>query len=203
MEKMRKIGVTGGVGAGKSLVLSYLENAHGARIIMLDEVGRELMEPRGACFQPVVGLFGQEIVQSDGTLDRPLIAKKMLADEELRLKLNGIIHPAVLHETMRRIYRAEDEGVRILVVESAILLETNYDAICDEVWYIYADAHVRAARLKESRGYDEARIKKTMEAQLTDEEFRKRADHVIDNSGDFERTKAQIDGILAQDGVFG
>ena len=203
MEKMRKIGVTGGVGAGKSLVLSYLENAHGARIIMLDEVGRELMEPSGACFQPVVGLFGQEVVQSDGTLDRPLIAKKMLADEELRLKLNGIIHPAVLHETMRRIYRAEDEGVRLLVVESAILLETNYDAICDEVWYIYADARVRAARLKESRGYDEARIKKTMEAQLTDEEFRKRADHVIDNSGDFERTKAQIDGILAQDGVFG
>ena len=203
MEKMRKIGVTGGVGAGKSLVLSYLENAHGARIIMLDEVGRELMEPSGACFKPVVGLFGQEVVQPDGTLDRPLIAKKMLADEELRLKLNGIIHPAVLHETMRRIYRAEDEGVRILVVESAILLETNYDAICDEVWYIYADARVRAARLKESRGYDEARIKKTMEAQLIDEEFRKRADHVIDNSGDFERTKAQIDGILAQDGVFG
>ena len=127
----------------------------------------------------------------------------MLADEELRLKLNGVIHPAVLHETMRRIFRAEDEGVRILVVESAILLETNYDAICDEVWYIYADARVRAARLKESRGYDDARIKKTMEAQLTDEEVRKRADHVIDNSGDFERTKAQIDGILAQDGVFG
>ena len=126
MEKMLKIGVTGGVGAGKSLVLSYLKEHHGARIIMLDEVGRELMQPDGACFKPVVDLFGTEVVKPDGTLDRPLIAKRMLADDDLRIKLNGIIHPAVLHETMNRIYRAEDEGVRLLVLESAILLETNY-----------------------------------------------------------------------------
>ena len=200
MEKMLKIGVTGGVGAGKSLVLSYLEEQHGARIIMLDEVGRELMQPDGACFKPVVDLFGPDVVKPDGTLDRPLIAKRMLADDDLRIKLNGIIHPAVLHETMNRIYRAEDEGVRLLVLESAILLETNYGAICDEVWYIYADVKVRAARLRASRGYDDARIQKTMEAQLSDEEFRKRADHVIDNSGDFELTRGQIDRVLAAHG---
>ena len=200
MEKMLKIGVTGGVGAGKSLVLSYLKEHHGARIIMLDEVGRELMQPDGACFKPVVDLFGTEVVKPDGTLDRPLIAKRMLADDDLRIKLNGIIHPAVLHETMNRIYRAEDEGVRLLVVESAILLETNYGAICDEVWYIYADVKIRAARLRASRGYDDARIRKTMEAQLSDEEFRKRADHVIDNSGDFELTRGQIDRVLAAHG---
>ena len=200
MEKMLKIGVTGGVGAGKSLVLSYLKEHHGARIIMLDEVGRELMQPDGACFKPVVDLFGTDVVKPDGTLDRPLIAKRMLADDDLRIKLNGIIHPAVLHETMNRIYRAEDEGVRLLVVESAILLETNYGAICDEVWYIYADVKVRAARLRASRGYDDARIRKTMEAQLSDEEFRKRADHVIDNSGDFELTRGQIDEVLAAHG---
>lgn len=202
MEKMLKIGVTGGVGAGKSLVLSYLKEHHGARIIMLDEVGRELMQPDGACFKPVVNLFGTDVVKPDGTLDRPLIAKRMLADDDLRIKLNGIIHPAVLHETMNRIYRAEDEGVRLLVVESAILLETNYGAICDEVWYIYADVKVRAARLRASRGYDDARIQKTMEAQLSDEEFRKRADHVIDNSGDFELTRGQIDRVLAVHGEF-
>ncbi|MBR7017087.1 MAG: dephospho-CoA kinase [Lachnospiraceae bacterium] len=200
MEKMLKIGVTGGVGAGKSLVLSYLKEHHGARIIMLDEVGRELMQPDGACFKPVVNLFGTDVVKPDGTLDRPLIAKRMLADDDLRIKLNGIIHPAVLHETMNRIYRAEDAGVRLLVVESAILLETNYGAICDEVWYIYADVKVRAARLRASRGYDDARIQKTMEAQLSDEEFRKRADHVIDNSGDFELTRGQIDRVLAAHG---
>ncbi len=200
MEKMLKIGVTGGVGAGKSLVLSYLEEQHGARIIMLDEVGRELMQPDGACFKPVADLFGPDVVKSDGTLDRPLIAKRMLADDDLRIKLNGIIHPAVLSETMNRIYRAEDEGVRLLVVESAILLETNYGAICDEVWYIYADVKVRAARLRASRGYDDARIRKTMEAQLSDEEFRKRADYVIDNSGDFELTRGQIDRVLAAHG---
>lgn len=200
MEKMLKIGVTGGVGAGKSLVLSYLKEHHGARIIMLDEVGRELMQPDGACFKPVVNLFGTDVVKPDGTLDRPLIAKRMLADDDLRIKLNGIIHPAVLHETMNRIYRAEDEGVRLLVLESAILLETNYGAICDEVWYIYADVKVRAARLRASRGYDDARIRKTMEAQLSDEEFRKRADHVIDNSGDFELTRGQIDEVLAAHG---
>jgi dephospho-CoA kinase len=199
---MLKIGVTGGVGAGKSLVLSYLKEHHGARIIMLDEVGRELMQPDGACFKPVVNLFGTDVVKPDGTLDRPLIAKRMLADDDLRIKLNGIIHPAVLHETMNRIYRAEDEGVRLLVVESAILLETNYGAICDEVWYIYADVKVRAARLRASRGYDDARIRKTMEAQLSDEEFRKRADHVIDNSGDFELTRGQIDRVLAVHGEF-
>lgn len=189
------IGITGGVGAGKSQVLTLLKEQFGAEVILADEVGRELMEPHGACFPAVVELFGTEVVREDGTLDRQKIAGIIFRDKAMLEKQNAIIHPAVKAEI---IHRCEKSHAKWIAVEAALLLEARYEDICGEVWYIYADEETRRKRLKESRGYSEERINAVMNSQLTDEQFRQGCDHVIDNSGSLTETKAQIERALIE-----
>ena len=191
--RMFVIGVTGGVGSGKSTVLSYLEKRWGAVTIRLDDLGRELMMPDGSCYQPVKKLFGERFVKKDGTFDRAAIARAVFADEKFRTGLDGIIHPAVKNEALKRISFYAKEGCRLFVIEAALLIENHYDAICDEMWYIYAGEDTRRQRLAKNRGYDSARIEQTMKAQLSENEFRSRCDFIIDNDGDFENVKSVID----------
>jgi dephospho-CoA kinase len=192
-ENMLIIGVTGGMGAGKSRVLAYLENKWNARTVRLDDISRELLAKNGLCYEETIRIFGERIVKPDGNLDRALIAKRIYEDSELRDRLNALVHPAVkaqvrwIAEEMRQL----DAG--ILVIEAALLIEGGYKEICDELWYIYADEKVRRERLKESRGYTDERIDGTFATQLTDEAFRSRVDFVIDNSGSFEDAARVID----------
>lgn len=187
------IGVTGGMGAGKSRVLAYLEEKWNARTIRLDDISRELLAKNGLCYEETIHIFGKKIVKPDGNLDRALIAKMIFEDSRLRDRLNALVHPAVkaqvrwLAEEMRQI----DAG--LLVVEAALLIEGGYKEICDEIWYIYADEKVRRERLRESRGYTDERIDGTFATQLTDEAFRAYVDFVIDNSGPFEDAARAID----------
>lgn len=189
------IGITGGVGAGKSQVLSLLKENFGAEVIAADEVGRELMEPDGVCFSAVVELFGPEIVREDGTLDRQKIAGIIFQDNAMLEKQNAIIHPAVKEEIIRRCRLSEAKWI---AVEAALLLEAHYEDVCDEFWYIFADEETRRRRLKESRGYTDERIRAVMNSQLTDEQFRRGCDRVIDNSGSLAETKAQIERALRE-----
>ena len=189
------IGITGGVGAGKSQVLSLLKENFGAEVIAADEVGRELMEPGGACFLPVAELFGPAVIKADGTLDRQKIAEIIFQDKAMLEKQNAIIHPAVKEEIIRRCRSSE---ARWIAVEAALLLEAHYEDVCDEFWYIFADAETRRRRLKESRGYTDERIRAVMDSQLTDEQFRLGCDRVIDNSGSLTETKAQIERALKE-----
>ena len=195
---MIMIGVTGGMGAGKSRVLAYLEEKWNARTIRLDDVSRELLEKNGLCYEETIHIFGKEIVKPDGDLDRALIAKMIFEDSQLRDKLNNLVHPAVkaqvrwIAEEMRQL----DAG--ILVVEAALLIEGGYREICDELWYIYADEDTRRERLRDSRGYTDERINGTFATQLTDEMFRSRVDFVVDNSGSFEDTARAIDSHLKE-----
>jgi len=189
------IGITGGVGAGKSQVLSLLKENFGAEVIAADEVGRELMEPGGACFLPVAELFGPAVIKGDGMLDRQKIAEIIFQDKAMLEKQNAIIHPAVKEEIIRRCRSSE---ARWIAVEAALLLEAHYEDVCDEFWYIFADAETRRRRLKESRGYTDERIRAVMDSQLTDEQFRLGCDRVIDNSGSLTETKAQIERALKE-----
>ena len=188
------IGITGGVGAGKSQVLTFLKNEFGAEVILADEVGRELMEPGGACYRPVIELFGPGVVKTDGTLDRQMIAGIIFRDKAMLERQNQIIHPAVKMEISRR---CEESRADMVAVEAALLLEANYEDICDEFWYIYADEETRRMRLKLARGYSDERINAVMSNQLTDEAFRAGCRRVIDNSGYFAKTERQIRAALA------
>ena len=155
---MKIIGVTGGVGAGNSTVLNYLEKRYGAKLILADLVGHEVMEPGHEAYEQVVKVFGQEIVSEDKTIDRKALGAIVFADEKKRMILNRIIHPAVRQEILRRLEEAELLHLSSVVVEAALFLEENYDAFCDETWYIYTDEKIRRQRLKESRGYSDERI---------------------------------------------
>ena len=190
---MKIIGVTGGVGAGKSTVLNYLEKRYGAKLILADLVGHEVMEPGHEAYEQVVKAFGQEIVSEDNTIDRKTLGAIVFADEKKRMILNRIIHPAVRQEILRRLEAAELLHLSYAVVEAALFLEENYDAFCDETWYIYTDEKIRRQRLKESRGYSDERIDQIFRSQKTHEEFQKRCLFMIDNNGSEEETFRQID----------
>ena len=193
---MRIIGVTGGVGAGKSTVLALLKEEYGAELLMADTIGKERQEPGGACYAPMKELFGEGCLLPDGTFDRKQIAAQIFADEVRKEKLNAIVHPAVRAEIERRLGILAWEGQPIAVIESAILYEAGYETMCDEVWVITADPEVRIRRLMESRGYTKEKCVQIMENQPPEEKIRELADHVIENNTDLAAVKKQIAGIL-------
>lgn len=190
---MRIIGVTGGVGAGKSTVLSYLEEKYGARVIQADMVGHEVMEPGNAAHDEILKVFGTGILASDGRIDRKNLGDIVFHEPDKLARLNAIVHPAVKAEILKRLAEYEREGADCAVVEAALFLEENYDAFCHETWYIYADEQCRRARLRKSRGYTDERIDRMFASQRTHEEFLRRCGAVIDNNGAEEDTCRQID----------
>lgn len=189
---MKVIGVTGGVGAGKSEILTYIADNWNAAVVETDEVGYLVMRPGKSCFAPIVELFGPGILQEDGTLDRAKIADLVFGDKELLEKLNAIVHPAVKRYIQKAIDRERELDTDIFIVESALLVEDKYNAICDELWYIYADEETRTERLMKNRGYSKEKIQSIFANQLSEDEFSEQCDFEIDNSGDFEDTKEQI-----------
>lgn len=196
---MKVIGITGGVGAGKSEILRYLKEKHGAVVVEADKVGHLLMEPGGACYYSIVEKFGSSILNGDQTINRGKLGKIVFADEALLGELNKIIHPRVKSHIVSEIAKERAyHRTNIFVVEAALLIEDHYDVICDEMWYIHTDALVRAKRLKETRGYDDEKIAAICANQKSPEEFRSACQVVIDNSNDLAGTYEQIDRQLGR-----
>ena len=194
---MRILGITGGVGAGKSRLLDFLREHYGARVFQADEAGHQVMEPGTAAYEEIVSLFGREILRSDKRVDRQALGALVFFDAAKRKALNGIVHPAVKELAREAVAEAEREGnVPLFVIEAALLIEDHYEEICDELWYVYADQNVRRERLKSSRGYTQEKISAIFESQLSEEEFRRHCQVLIDNSGSFEETIRQTKGLL-------
>ena len=190
---MKAIGVTGGVGSGKSALLSYIEAHYPCEVIRADELARELEEPGRMCHAPLVALFGEDIADGDGRIRKDVMADRMFRDGELLRKVNDIVHPAVIAQIIRLIQTAEREGkLPLLFVESALLFESRIYKIFDEIWYVYADEEVRRERLKSGRGYSDEKINSILNRQLSDREFREKSDVVIDNSRSLPESVAQI-----------
>lgn len=191
---MKILGITGGVGAGKSTVLSYLRDTYDAKLILCDEVGAKLQLPGGACYEPMRALLGDAFMNADGTWNRAALGAKLFADEEVRRGVNAIVHPAVKAEVRRLLGLYEAEGVHLTVVEAALLLEDHYDEICDEIWYIRTNPEVRIARLMASRGYSRQKAEDIMSRQLSDEVFAQRCALTVDNSDEnVQNTYDQMD----------
>lgn len=189
---MRIIGVTGGVGSGKSSVLNYIEEHFDSRIVKADDVGHLLMMPGRACYEPVIQLFGESIVKDDTSLNREAIASIVFENPEMLKKLDDIIHPAVKKYILKEIEKSKKEETEFFFIESALLLEEKYDEICDEMWYIYCEKEVRIERLRHDRGYSDEKIHRMMANQLPDEEFETRCDFQLYNDEDVAHTYLQI-----------
>lgn len=190
---MRLIGITGGVGAGKTTILEYIREHYLCRIYLADEVAHTVKEPGQPCYEALVSLLGREILEEDGHIHRGRMAERIFRDEGLLERVNAIVHPAVQDFLLERIREARQEGqTELFFIEAALLIECGYGDIVDEMWYIHASEDVRRKRLAESRGYSPEKIEQIMENQLTEDEFRRGSDFVIDNSEAPEESYRQI-----------
>ena len=194
---MKVIGITGGVGAGKTQILEYLNNKYGATICQADAVGKKLQKKGTECFDAIVAHFGTEILDAKGELDREKLADIVFSDKVELSVLNSIVHPSVKEEIYKKIAKEERKNTNLFILESAILIEDHYEEICDELWYIYVEDSIRKKRLIYARGYDSKKVDDIIAAQLPKSMFMKHCDRVIDNSNTFEETKIQLDKIVA------
>ena len=192
MEK-RVLGLTGGIGSGKTALLQILEQKYGAQIIEADRVAHKLMEPGEQCYDAIVAAFGPQILKPDKTIDRQVLGPLVFTEEDKRLLLNRLTHPQVKAEIQRRIVASDKT---FIVVEAALLLEDHYEEICQEIWYVYADRQIRLKRLVENRGYSPEQAAAAMARQLSEEEFTRRCQAVIDNSGPQEKTCEALGQLL-------
>lgn len=197
---MKVIGITGGVGAGKSEILSYLKEHCNCRILMADRLAEELEEPGQDCYDQLLALLGREILQEDGRIDRKKMAARVFADKSLLEAVNAMIHPAVKQAILQFI-RDEKEAARrdYLFIEAALLIEDGYAEIVDELWYIHTEEEVRRQRLKASRGYTDEKIDSILKEQLSEEEFYRHCHYVIENSGSLESVYEQLDKKLGEE----
>ena len=189
---MITIGITGGVGAGKSTVLDFLEQEYQAYVMKADEIGHLVMEPGQSCYEPVIALFGKQVIKNDKTIDRRLVSDVVFSHPDMLEKLNHIIHPAVKEYIRRQLALKKEEGQRICVVEAALLLEDHYEEFCDTVWYIHTDSEIRIRWLMESRGYTREKSMSIIASQAPEEFFRAHTDYVVTNNADLEETWQQI-----------
>ncbi|MCD8326829.1 MAG: dephospho-CoA kinase [Lachnospiraceae bacterium] len=190
---MQVIGVTGGVGSGKSSVLSLLKEICNCEILMADDIANLLKEPGQSCFQPVVSLLGEEILNENGAIDNRKMAAAIFQNPELLAQVNAIIHPAVKEYILEKIIAERERGaIDFLFLEAALLIECGYQTVVDEMWYVYADEQTRIRRLSESRGYSTEKAQGIIASQLTEKEYRANCDWVLDNSGSIEETELQL-----------
>ena len=186
---MIRVGLTGGIGSGKSTVARLLAE-HGALVIDADQIAREVVEPGQPALTEIAERFGPDVITTDGSLDRAALAAIVFADAVALADLNAITHPRIAARTAQLIDAAPDDAV--VVYDMPLLVENDLAEGWDHVIVVEADREVRVRRLIE-RGLDEADIEARMSRQASDEQRRAVADVVIDNSGDLDSLRAQVD----------
>ncbi len=192
--KTNIIGITGGIGAGKSEVLKYVEGKFNSRVIYSDQVANDIKKKGYPAYDELVRLLGKGILGDDGEIDRKKMASAIFNNTEMLESVNNILHPAVNTFIMNIIDDERAKGqLDFVFVEAALLIENGYKNIVDELWYVYADEDTRRKRLKESRGYWDEKITDIFKNQLDEKTFRENADFVIDNSASLDEMAAQID----------
>jgi len=182
------LGLTGGVGAGKSRVLKILAADYGFHVIQADQAAKAMMQPGMESYKAVVEYLGSSILNQDGSIDRMTMAELIFSDPVKRAEVDRIIHPLVWEVCFKEAREAR-EGKS--VIESAIPSKEFRDN-CHEIWYVYTSRENRMARLKEGRGYGEEKSLSIMKNQAPEETFRSFCDVVIDNNGTVEETRGQI-----------
>lgn len=194
---MRVIGITGGVGSGKSYVARRLQALSGAELLIADELGHIVMQQGKPAYDKIVAYFGDGIVGHDGEIDRHALAEMVFQSDTAREALNQMIHPAVL-QYMERFIAKRKQTDGIILLETALLYESGCERFCNEVWFVSVPQEERVRRLRSDRGYTVSKAQAIMASQLSEEEFSKRADRVIDNAGDKDLLEQTIQSLAKQ-----
>ena len=202
---MLVIGLTGGIGTGKTEVSRLLQEM-GATVLNADHVGHEAYTPHSEAWNEVVKAFGKSILQDDGEIDRRKLGGIVFADPEQLAVLNGIMHPLMAAIVREKLQGLDQSGVEVAVVEAAVLFEAGWDSLVDEVWTTESPEDLVVARLQERNGFSPEEIRKRMASQMSSSERSERATEVVNNSGelaDLENTvraiwKRRIEGRIEQ-----
>ena len=189
---MKTIGLTGGIGSGKSTVSKILATL-GGHIIDADIVGHEIYLPGKAAWKQVTEAFGQEIIAEDQTIDRKKLGAIVFSSPDVLARLNAIVHPIMFEEIRQRIQAKRAEGFAApIVVEAAILIEANWLPLADTVWVVETDKDAAIRRVAAQRGMSAADAEARIANQLSNEERRKHAQVVIHNNSSLQALEQQI-----------
>lgn len=187
------IGLTGGIACGKSTVSAMLVD-RGALLVDADQIARDVVEPGSPVLEQVAAHFGQAVLQEDGSLHRKKLGEIIFGDTEARKQLEGILHPPI-----RKMIRDQMEAYerqfpdKLVVVDIPLLFESNLSYLFEQVMVVYVPRHIQLERLMARDGLTESAANSRIEAQMSIEEKRKLADIVIDNSGTWEDTYAEVE----------
>jgi len=191
MARVETIGLTGGIGTGKSTVAGLLAEL-GAQVIDADKIGHEVYAPGTPGFARVVEAFGTGIVGADGAIDRRALGAVVFADPAALARLNALVHPLIAEEIRRRMTAARTASSAPIVVEAAIMLEAGW-RFFDQLWVVVVERERAIARVTGSRGMTAAEVARRIDAQMPEAERRRLADVVIDNNGTPAELRAQVD----------
>ncbi len=190
---MRVLGLTGGIGSGKSVVAQMFAQL-GAVVIDADQLAREVVEPGQAALQEIAATFGPDVLLPDGRLDRPKLAGIIFADPAERAKLDAITHPRI-QTRMEAEIKARRGGPGVLIVDIPLLYENDRTHSVERVIVVWVDPQTQLRRIRQRDGLSADAARQRIAAQMPLEAKRARADHVIDNSGTREDTRRQVEAI--------
>lgn len=185
------IGLTGGIGSGKSTVSDILKE-QGIPVVDGDRIAREVVEPHRPAYDEIVRVFGTEVLQRDGTLNRKRIGEIVFSDPEKLSVLNSITHKEIYRVILERLESLKETGTTLVFLDVALLFETGFDQLTDRVWVVDAPDAVRVERIQKRDGLKEEEILKRIQSQMSREMRNTKGDLVLDNSKGREELKAQI-----------
>lgn len=191
------IGLTGGIGAGKSEVSRILAR-HGAAVIDTALLGHEAYRPGTAVWEEIVGAFGRDVLHPDGQVDRKKLGDIVFGDSTALARLNAIMRPAISTLIGERLRTAKAQGAPAAVIDSATLVEAGWTSLVDEVWVTAAPRSDVFRRLRLRSGLSDEAIAGRLAAQMADEERRKHADVVIENNGSMADLRARVEALWAE-----
>ena len=187
---MHVIGLTGGIGSGKSTVAKVLED-QGATVLSADIIGHEVYSPGRPAWQEIVNEFGRDVVADDGTIDRKKLGAIVFSDPRYLAALNSIVHPRLKGMMRERLAALAQEGVEITVLEAALLFEAKWDDLANEVWVTAVAPEIAARRTSQRSGLPEDQVLERIKSQMSNEERTRNAQVIIDTDCDLEGTKQQ------------
>ena len=192
---MKIIGLTGGIGSGKSTVSVYVKEK-GILVIDADQIAREITEPGGKILIRLIEAFGDSFLDENGELRRKALGSHVFGDKRKENLLNEITHNGIKNEIKARLMNAYDDQLEMVFIDAPLLIEVGMDFWCDETWLVTCDDEIRIQRVMARDGISEKNVRERIESQMDDREKREKADYIILNSGTKEALYQQIDELL-------
>lgn len=193
---MKVIGITGGVGSGKTTVTDILKDKYGSYLINTDQIAHTLMQKGEISYEKIIEYFGVEVIDQFGNISRSLLGALVYQAPDKLLKLNSFTHPYVMKKVKEIIEQKRIENVPMICVETALPKEAALSGFCDAIWYIYAPEAVRRERLIKSRNYSDEKITGIFKNQLSHDEYIKLSTHMIHTDCSMEKLQEQIQFLL-------